>query len=60
MCLFTSALRALVNKSHIPSLPQNNLYLAIPIAHGCLLYKNNNKLNHRDRAQININSDKNI
>ena len=27
MCLFTSALRASVNKSHIPSLPQNNLYL---------------------------------
>ena len=26
MCLFTSALRASVNKSHIPSLPQNNLY----------------------------------
>jgi hypothetical protein len=25
MCLFTSALRASVNKSHIPSLPQNNL-----------------------------------
>jgi hypothetical protein len=29
MCLFTSALRASVNKSHIPSLPQNNLYLNI-------------------------------
>ena len=28
MCLFTSALRASVNKSHIPSLPQNNLYIA--------------------------------
>jgi hypothetical protein len=27
MCLFTSALRASVNKSHIPSLPQNNLYI---------------------------------
>ena len=27
MCLFTSALRASVNKSHIPSLPQNNLYV---------------------------------
>ena len=27
MCLFTSAVRASVNKSHIPSLPQNNLYL---------------------------------
>ena len=27
MCLFTSALRASVNKSHVPSLPQNNLYL---------------------------------
>ena len=27
MCLFTSALRASVNKSHIPSLSQNNLYL---------------------------------
>ena len=26
MCLFTSAVRASVNKSHIPSLPQNNLY----------------------------------
>ena len=30
MCLFTSALRASVNKSHIPSLLQNNLYL-LPI-----------------------------
>jgi hypothetical protein len=29
MCLFTSALRASVNKSHIPSLPQNNLYIVI-------------------------------
>jgi hypothetical protein len=29
MCLFTSALRASVNKSHIPSLPQNNLYLFV-------------------------------
>jgi hypothetical protein len=29
MCLFTSALRASVNKSHIPSLPQNNLYLSV-------------------------------
>jgi hypothetical protein len=28
MCLFTSALRASVNKSHIPSLPQNNLYVS--------------------------------
>ena len=27
MYLFTSALLASVNKSHIPSLPQNNLYL---------------------------------
>ena len=27
MCLFTSALRVSVNKSHIPSLPQNNLYI---------------------------------
>ena len=27
MCLFTSALRASVNKSHIPLLPQNNLYI---------------------------------
>jgi hypothetical protein len=27
MCLFTSALRASGNKSHIPSLPQNNLYI---------------------------------
>ena len=27
MCLFTSALRASVNKSHIPSLPQNNLHI---------------------------------
>ena len=27
MCLFTSALRASVNKSHIPSLPLNNLYI---------------------------------
>ena len=26
MCLFTSALCASVNKSHVPSLPQNNLY----------------------------------
>ena len=30
MCLFTSALRASVNKSHIPSLPQNNLYIFPP------------------------------
>ena len=29
MCLFTSVLRALVNKSHIPLLPQNNLYIHI-------------------------------
>jgi hypothetical protein len=29
MCLFTSALRASVNKSHIPSLPQNNLYILL-------------------------------
>ena len=29
MCLFTSALRASVNKSHIPSLPQNNLYISL-------------------------------
>ena len=29
MCLFTSALRASVNKSHIPSLPQNNLYISV-------------------------------
>jgi hypothetical protein len=29
MCLFTSALRASVNKSHIPSLPQNNVYIAV-------------------------------
>ena len=28
MCLFTSSLRASVNKSHIPSLPQNNLYIS--------------------------------
>ena len=28
MCLFTSALRASVNKLHIPSLPQNNLYIS--------------------------------
>jgi hypothetical protein len=28
MCLFTMALRASVNKSHIPSLPQNNLYVS--------------------------------
>ena len=27
MCLLTSALRASVNKSHIPSLLQNNLYV---------------------------------
>ena len=27
MCLFTSAPRASVNKSHTPSLPQNNLYI---------------------------------
>jgi hypothetical protein len=27
MCLFTSAPRASVNKSHVPSLPQNNLYM---------------------------------
>ena len=27
MCLFTSALRASVSKSHILSLPQNNLYV---------------------------------
>jgi hypothetical protein len=31
MCLFTSALRASVNKSHIPSLPQNNLYISFYI-----------------------------
>jgi hypothetical protein len=29
MCLFTSALRASVNKSHIPLLPQNNLYIFV-------------------------------
>jgi hypothetical protein len=33
MCLFTSALRASVNVSHIPSLPQNNLYLLCLISH---------------------------
>jgi hypothetical protein len=30
MCLFTSALRASVNKSHIPEVPQNNRYLFPP------------------------------
>jgi hypothetical protein len=37
MCLFTSPLRASVNKSHIPSLPQNNLYLII-IMNMCVVY----------------------
>ena len=34
MCLFISSLRASVNKSHIPSLPQNNLYLYQPRTQG--------------------------
>ena len=38
MCLFTSALRASVNKSHIPSLPQNNLYL--PATQTCFIAVN--------------------
>jgi hypothetical protein len=33
MCLFTSVLRALVNKSHIPLLPQNNLYIHKQVGH---------------------------
>ena len=37
MCLFTSALRASVNKSHIPSLPQNNLYLSRSTCKPCRL-----------------------
>ena len=41
MCLFTSALRASVNKSHIPSLPQNNLYLL----HRRYIYQKTSKRN---------------
>ena len=39
MCLFTSALRASVNKLHIPSLPQNNLYLLLEIDHTGRVHK---------------------
>jgi hypothetical protein len=35
MCLFTSALRASVNKAHIPSLPQNNLYIFTKVRKVC-------------------------
>ena len=38
MCLFTSALRASVNKSHIPSMPQNNLYLSVECRDNLTLY----------------------
>ena len=51
MCLFTSALRASVNKSHIPSLPQNNLY----VSHS-LLY---NTVKHNIIPQIQIVQSKN-
>ena len=39
MCLFTPALRALVNKSHIPPLPQNNLYVILAQPQ-CANYRN--------------------
>jgi hypothetical protein len=39
MCLFTSSPRASVNKSYIPSLPQNNLFLcSYNLVYLCLTY----------------------